>query len=247
MPSLRSMLRKRLHRTFHRFGFRLVRAPSFERSIRNWELDHEPFYFVQVGAHNGITSDPFHRFLFESLAWESILIEPQGPCVRTLRSIYADRPSIRIEHAAIGPAGSLDSGTESSENFLTLYKVSDLAVGLPHWANQLASVRREVIASHIDRIPDIERWIEAERVACEPLARIVNRHLFPRVDLLATDTEGFDFEIIKQIDSLSSLPQFIYYEHLHLSPQEYAESLRFLQERRYHTQAVNNGDTFAWL
>jgi hypothetical protein len=108
-------------------------------------------------------------------------------------------------------------------------------------------VRREVIASHIDRIPDIERWIEAERVACEPLARIVNRHLFPRVDLLATDTEGFDFEVVKQIDSLSSLPQFIYYEHLHLSPQEYAESLRFLQERRYHTQAVNNGDTFAWL
>jgi FkbM family methyltransferase len=246
MPSLRSIFRKALHRTVHRFGFRLVRAPAFERAIRNWELDHQPFYFVQVGAHNGITSDPFHRFLIENLAWESILIEPQGPCINTLRSIYADRENIRIEHAAIGPAKPSGVDSDSAPRTLTIYKVSDAAVGLPHWANQLASPRREVVASHVDRIPDIERWIEAHEVPCKGLAEIVGKHRFPRVDLLASDTEGFDFEIVKQIDSLPSLPQFIYYEHLHLGAEQYAQSLRFLQDRGYQTIAVNNGDTFAY-
>lgn len=240
MSSLRSTLRKKLHRCVHRFGFRLVRTKPFERALRNWELDHQPFYFVQVGAHNGITSDPFHRFLIENLAWESILIEPQSPCVDVLRLIYADRENIRIEHAAIGPAGSVDKT-------LTLYKVSDAAVGLPHWANQLASARREVIASHKDRIPDIERWIETQEVPCMGLAQIVAKHGFPRVDLLATDTEGFDFEVVKQIDDLPTLPQFVYYEHMHLSQQEYSESLRFLHDRNYRTDNFGNGDTFAQL
>ncbi|MFM8189743.1 MAG: FkbM family methyltransferase [Pirellula sp.] len=235
MRSLRSKLRKALHKTVHRLGFRLVRTPVFERAIRNWELDHQPFYFVQVGAHNGITSDPFHRFLIENIAWESILIEPQSPCVQTLQSIYADRPNIRIEHAAIGP----------EQETLRLYKVSDTAVGLPHWANQLASARREVILSHKDRIPDIEQYLQTEDVRCLGLAHVVAKHRFPRVDLLASDTEGFDFEIVKQIDSLPSLPEFIYYEHLHLSKLEYEQSLGFLKDRGYLTQAVNNGDTFA--
>jgi hypothetical protein len=104
-----------------------------------------------------------------------------------------------------------------------------------------------VIASHKDRIPDIERWIETQEVPCMGLAQIVSKHGFPRVDLLATDTEGFDFEIVKQIDDLPSLPQFVYYEHKHLSPQGYSESLRFLHERNYRTDQVNNGDTFAQL
>jgi len=245
MRKLRSFLRKALHRTVHRFGFRLVRAPAFERAIRNWELDHQPFYFVQVGAHNGITSDPFHRFLIENLAWESILIEPQSPCVDTLRSIYADRENIRIEHAAIGAASQSGTSSHPVKRTLTLYRVSDSARGLPHWANQLASARREVIVSHKDRIPDIERWIEVQEVPCVELSEIVQKHGFPRVDLLASDTEGFDFEVVQQIDTLPSLPKFIYYEHLHLSSQEYSRSLQFLKDRGYRTWAINNGDTFA--
>lgn len=238
MRTLRSLLRTSLHRMVHRFGFRLVRIHPFERSIRDWVLNHDPFYFVQIGAHNGITSDPFHRFLLEGIEWRAILVEPQSLCLEVLRSVYADREHIHIVGGAIGPS-------ESSE--LTLYKISEEARGLPHWANQLASARREVIASHRDRIPDIERWMVSETVPCMPLAEVIEQHAFPRVDLLATDTEGFDFEILQQIDSLPSLPQFIYYENLHLPSEVAAESLRFLKERGYKTHAVNQGDTFAAL
>jgi FkbM family methyltransferase len=247
MRTLRSMLRTSLHRMVHGLGFRLVRIPPFERAVRNWELSHEPLYFVQIGAHNGTTSDPFHRFLIEGIAWRAILVEPQSACVRVLQSIYADREHIHIVHAAVGPLSPPGPSGSGSSRELTLYRISDEAVGLPHWANQLASARREVIASHRDRIPDIERWIVSETVPCFPLSEVVSRHGFPRVDLLATDTEGFDFEIVRQIDSLPSLPRFIYYENLHLPSDEYAHSLKFLRDRGYTTEPVNNGDTFAEL
>lgn len=231
----------------HRFGFRLVRIHPFERAIRNWELTHEPFYFVQVGAHNGITSDPFHRFLLEGIEWRAILVEPQTSCVDILRSIYADREHVHLVHAAIGPESKPDAPQNDAASTLTLYKIREDVQGLPHWANQLASARREVIASHRDRIPDIEHWIVSETVRCIPLAEVIEQHAFPRVDLLTSDTEGFDFEIVRQIDSLPSFPQFIYYENLHLPAEEYARSLEFLKDRGYRTHAVNNGDTFAEL
>jgi FkbM family methyltransferase len=157
--------------------------------------------------------------------------------------VYSDRENLRIVHAAVGPSQS--PATTAPKSTVTLYKIRDDAVGLPHWANQLASLRYEVIASHRDRIPDIEKWIVAEEVPSRSLAEIVAESGFPRVDLLASDTEGFDYEVVRQIQNLPSLPQFVYYEHLHLSSEEAAECVDFLHRLGYRTSAVNNGDTFA--
>ncbi len=246
MGSLRSWLRRVLHRSVLGCGFRLVRVQPFERSIRRWELMHEPFYFIQVGAHNGITSDPFHRFVVEGIAWNSLLIEPQTPCVQILKSVYGDRSNVKVLHCAVGGMEASGSGRVGGKS-VTLYKIRDDATGLPHWANQLASLRREVIESHRDRIEDIDRWIVTEEVPSLSMAEIYRESGFPRIDLLATDTEGFDFEIIRQIESLPVLPQFIYYENLHLRASEAADCLAFLHRLGYRTHAVNNGDTFAEL
>lgn len=233
---MRNWFRKSLHRSVLACGFRLSRVKPFERSIRRWELDHADFYFVQIGAHNGVTSDPFQKFIAEGV-WSCLLVEPQPACFEILQSIYCDRPGVHPMQVAIGP----DNTT------LRLFHVRDDAVDVPYWANQLASTRREVVASHADRIPNIEKLIVSVDVPCRTLASLVDEARYPRIDLLATDTEGFDFEVIRQIDALPKKPQFIYYEHLHLNPNEHRESLEFLKRRGYRTHAVNNGDTFAEL
>ncbi len=233
MP-LRAILRKALHTSVLWTGFRLVRVLPFERSLRRWELEHEDFFMVQVGAHNGVTSDPFQRFIAEGV-WSCTLVEPQASSCQILRTIYEDRDRVRTVHAAIGR----ENGT------MTLYKVREGASDVPHWASQLASTRREVIASHADRIPNLEAMIVEEHVPCITLQNVLNESGFPRLDLLAVDVEGYDFEIVKQIDTLPFHPQFIYYEHLHLSDAEQQTCLAFLAERGYACHAVNNGDTFA--
>jgi len=231
---LRQRIRILLHKAILALGFRLVRAAPFERALRRWELDHDDFYLLQVGAHNGVTSDPFQRMIAEG-AWTCTLVEPQRKSCEVLRAIYADRDRVRIENVAIGPEDAA----------LTLFKVRDDAPNVPYWANQLASTRRAVVASHADRIPDLESLIVEEKVPCRTLASIVRESRFPRLDLLAIDVEGYDFEVVKQIDSLPFLPHFVYFEHLHLSREDYQASLAFLAERGYRCHAVNNGDTFA--
>ncbi len=115
---------------------------------------------------------------------------------------------------------------------------------LPYWASQLASLRYEVIASHEDRIPGLREWIVEVDVPSRRLSTLVREAAFPRVDLLAIDVEGYDFEVVKQIDQLEQLPRMIYYEHRHLSESDYQQSLAFLRDRGYRTASIE-GDTFA--
>jgi FkbM family methyltransferase len=208
MNYLHRWLRKLIHLPILALGFRLIRAPRFERVLRAWELEHDDFYFLQVGAHNGVTSDPFHRFVIEGWWWSVALVEPQSRSCEVLREIYRDRIHLKIFETAVG--------TE------------------------------EVIASHTDRIDNLEQWIVEEKVSCRTLASIYQEAKFSRLDLLAIDVEGFDFEVVKQIDGLPHLPKMIYFEHRHLSESDYQSALAFLKHRGYRTENPEQGDTFAW-
>jgi FkbM family methyltransferase len=236
MQPVRRTLRNWLHRTTLALGFRLVRAPRWERALRRWELDQDDFYFIQIGAHNGVTSDPFQRFVAEG-HWTCLLVEPQPPQFQILQAIYCNRPGVQCRNVAIGTANGR----------LPMFSVRPDAPDLPYWASQLASMRYDAVASHADQIPNLLEFIEQQEIPCLTLSTLVDSLHWPRIDLLATDTEGYDFEVVKQIDALPTTlwPKFVYYEHLHLPAEEYAESLEFLRQRGYQPRAVNAGDTFA--
>lgn len=231
---MRQFFRRLLHKLVLSTGFRLSRVTPFERELRRWELDHADFYFLQVGAHNGVTSDPFQRFIVENL-WNCILVEPQAAHFDVLRTIYCDREKVACHQVAIG----------DPDRPMVMYRVRDDAEGVPYWASQLASMRYEVIASHETEIPNLRELIVADPVQCTTLVNLIAEHQYPRLDLLAVDVEGYDFEVIKQIDQLPWKPKFIYYENRHLAATEYQSSLTFLAQRGYKTMAVNAGDTFA--
>ena len=101
MKTLRKLARQFLHRLTLQCGFRLTRAERFERSIRRFELQHDDFYFVQIGAYNGVTSDPFLRFILEG-TWKCILVEPQQRYFSILQAIYCDRENVSCSNTAIG-------------------------------------------------------------------------------------------------------------------------------------------------
>ncbi len=231
---LRRFARQTLHRAVLSCGFSVQRVKPFERVLLRYMLSAPEFWLVQVGAYNGITSDPFCKFLIDGL-WQGVLVEPQRHYCDVLREIYRDRPQVKCRPIAISAA----NGSQP------LYRIADDAPDMPYWAPQLASFRRDVIASHRDRIPNIERYLVTEDVECLTLATLVEQESLPRIDLLAIDVEGSDFDILQQIDSLPARPKFIYYEHLHLSPGDREASQRFLSTRGYRLQAVNAGDTFA--
>jgi FkbM family methyltransferase len=236
MLNLRELTRQLLHRAVLRCGFSLNRVKPFERALLKHQLMHDDFFLVQIGAFNGVTSDPFCKFILEK-SWSAVLVEPQRRYCDVLREIYRDRAGIVCRNVAIG-------ATNETRKF---YRIADDAQDLPYWAPQLASFRYEVLVSHANEIPDIASKIVAEDMECVTLQRLVAEAGIPRMDLLAIDVEGSDFEVLQQIDTLPMKPQFIYYEHLHLVESDYRASLAFLAARSYRTHSVNAGDTFAEL
>src|SRR5262245_27368062 len=64
---------------------------------------HPGFFFVNIGANDGVSNDPIYPFLREH-AWRGIVVEPFAPLLEELRSNYRDFSGIIFEQAAIAAA-----------------------------------------------------------------------------------------------------------------------------------------------
>jgi hypothetical protein len=88
------------------------------------------------------------------------------------------------------------------------------------WYDALASFRREVIAKHTPWIPDIESRISTIDVPTLTFESLCEAHGIRKIDLVQIDTEGYDYEVVKQIDLEKHEPAIVLYEHYHLQPEE---------------------------
>ena len=93
--------------------------------------DPRPFFFIQIGAFDGISGDPIHH-LVRKYGWEGILVEPRAEACAALERNYEGCEGLRFVRAAIGA----ESGAR------TLYSIRDPEdAGLPAWAPGVASFR----------------------------------------------------------------------------------------------------------
>jgi len=195
---------------------------------------HEGFFFVQIGAFDGTTNDPI-RPLVERHRWNGVLVEPQQEAFSALVSTYSDQPQVRLENVAVGP----EPGT------MTLYRVDPTAPGLPPWAPQLATFRRETLLSHRREIPGIEELIQEVRVECVTFDALLERAGSARVDLLQIDAEGFDGEILSSVDLARHRPAIVRYEHKHLDRRTQDTCVERLLDHGYRV-AIEPEDTLAY-
>lgn len=74
---------------------------------------------------------------------------------------------------------------------------------------------------------------------------LLSKHNVDRVDILAIDAEGYDFEIIKMMNLDESGPEIIFFELLHLAPTERSECFEHLSRHGY---SIGNqyGDALAY-
>jgi len=182
----------------------------------------DDFFFVQVGAFDGLTNDPLHD-LIRRFGWRGILLEPQAEAFAALAANYRDQPQLILRNAAVAAA----------DGSRPLYKIRGGVPGLPPWAPQLASFRRETLLAHRDVIPGIDDLIETEEVECVSFDTLLAPFAGRAVDLLQIDAEGNDFEIIKMFHQGGRRASIVGYEHKHLSRREIADCAAFLVERGY--------------
>jgi FkbM family methyltransferase len=192
------------------------------------------FTVVQIGANDGITHDPIHKFIKRD-DWKGVLLEPQPDVFHEfLTKIYANNKGITPLCAAIGEK----DGTQP------IYKVGFSSM---RWATGLASFSKEkieqafedgIVASNCKRfgieIPaDQSQWISQEEVQVIAPATLIQTYGLDHIDLLQIDAEGYDLEVIRIFDIPKTRPQAIIFENVGLNAADYASCLQLLEEQNY--------------
>jgi len=206
---------------------------------------NEPIRVMQVGANDGITHDPIHKFIKRD-HWRGVLLEPQEEVFNQfLSKLYQKDEGISTLNAALGP----------KDEQANLYKI---AFSNKRWATGLATFNKQVLldafkdgrierfaAKYGDQIPQDEiEWIHEDKIQMMSVSSVLKRAKMEAVDLLMIDTEGYDFEIIKLVIKENILPQYIIFEHHHFSEEEYKQCMSFLKIKKYNLKEFD-GNTLA--
>lgn len=208
---------------------------GLEHVIAHDLLRHRPedFFFIQVGAFDGMSNDPLRDFILR-YGWRGVLVEPQREAFYKLERGYAGRPGLVLQNVAVAAA----SGPRP------FYRIRGGA-GLPDWAPQVASFRLETVLKHRDVIPDLADRIETEMVDCLTFEDLLAPLRPERIDLLQVDAEGYDFEILKLFHGAGLRARIVGFEHKHLSRAERDACVEHLLSLGYRV-ALDGPDAVAY-
>ena len=176
------------------------------RIVRAFGRAYPTATFVQIGTNDGRKHDPIRASVVRE-QWTGVMVEPVPDVFSRLVANYGGHPRIKLENVAV-------AATSGEAPF---YYVPQAAPGeqLPSWYDELGSFNKEVVLKHRDRIPRLEERLSCMTVPCVTFDELCRRNGIAAVDLLHTDTEGYDFEIIKTVDLQRTRPLLLIYEHKH--------------------------------
>jgi FkbM family methyltransferase len=208
-------------------------APSIDildLAIRDLVSREPDIFFLQIGAHDGLSYDPIHAYV-RQYHWKGLLVEPQPAIFAKLQENYAEEKQLLFENSAIAPG----------DGVLELHCFEN--ANADDHASMLTSTRKHYLSLNGDGHSGAVKTITVPALSLESL---LTKHKIERVNLLQIDTEGFDFEIIKMIDFKRMKPEIIHYENNFLNRRQKSECSRILGEQNY--ALLNLGiDTIAYL
>lgn len=186
--------------------YTLPKWRRFEKLLRQCASTHDDFFFVQIGANDGVVYDPVYPYVTR-YNWRGILVEPVEYYFDKLKKNYEKNTRLIFENVAI-------SDKEETRDF---YRIKEGIDYLPKWCGGLGTFSLEVLLTHKWAIPNLEDYIVTTKVNCISLGSLLAKYAVEKIDLLLIDTEGYDHEIIKQIDFTKIQPRIIVYEHKHVN------------------------------
>jgi FkbM family methyltransferase len=186
---------------------------------------HSQVLFMQIGANDGNKGDYLERYV-QTRDWRGVLVEPVPYVFANLSRRHGSNSRLTLINAAIAD----HDGTAS-----LYYLPEDDDSSLPSWYDAVATFRREVLLTHTPWIPDIDSRIATIEVPTLTFESLCRGQGIERVDLVQIDTEGYDYEVIRQIDLDKVRPAFILFEHYHLRSDERDACQSYLESHGYRS------------
>jgi len=207
---------------------------TFDSIVSQHLLETADFFFIQVGAFDGLTLDPIRKFILR-YGWKGVLLEPQKNAFEKLKWNYQDQPQLVFKNVAIA----------NQRTTRTLFTVG--GSDLPEWCQSVASFDREVIRKHSLLEPRIDTLIEANEVECVTFSDLIEELGLSKLDLLQIDAEGYDAELVKMFPFHLLRPHIIHFERKHLLRDEMEGALEVLIANGYKFANAGNEDLVACL
>jgi FkbM family methyltransferase len=206
-----------------------IGAFLFEKlnATRNAEVS-----FVQVGANDGSSEDPV-SVLAKRHKWTGLVIEPVKALFTELCTTYRNSPRIECVKAACAEKA------RELQFFQIKYRNGQSA----HSNKGLSSLHRDVIRGHFKSEEEFDRNVEEIRVAALPLNELLEARKIERVNLLVTDTEGADLQVLQGFDLQKYAPDLLMIEHYHLG-EEGRRTLNEMMHGAGYDRVIGAMDSF---
>jgi FkbM family methyltransferase len=239
---MRDMWRYIQARTVGRVVARL-RGPAPDRTadVQQWLgrlIEARPaFSLLQVGAYDGVSNDAVHELLGSFEHVRAVLLEPQAGPFASLQKRWEGSTRVVPIRAALSDA----TGERP------LYVIADAFKHRHPFPDQVSSFYRsrvELACSRYAWRPSAD-FITSVQVPTIDWRTLVQR--YGRFELVAIDAEGYDAEILQQIDLKDLPPEIILYEHVLLPSRIRKDCEQLLVSHGYAVSQVNQNDTLATL
>lgn len=212
-------LRRKLNKILEPRGYKIIKKDRFKELLINEYNKCESFFFVQVGANDGVKFDNLYEFV-TSRRCSGIVIEPISFYFKKLKDNYQKYPDIKPIRIAI----------HKDKKKANLYYVDPTKLKLlPEYAEGIGSFD----IKHHEKSNISDSCMISEKVECVNLMDLIKKYNISNINLLQIDAEGYDAEIIKMINFDIIRPTIIKYEHANLDAKEQHQLIKILESNKY--------------
>jgi FkbM family methyltransferase len=190
--------------------------------------------FVQIGSNDGKKNDPLFRNIIKN-GWKGILVEPDPSNFKKLLHNYSQANGLIFENLGIAP--------ERGE--MLFYKINHITDDEPAWYDQVGSFDKSTFIKNISYEQELEKRMITETLPVITFDDLLQKNKFGKVDLLHTDTEGFDYKILRSINFAVHEIKLVIFEGEWMTQFELREVIQYL--RKYNYRIFRSGADYAGL
>lgn len=177
-------------------------------------------FFIEVGANDGIYLDPLYPYIIKN-NWSGILIEPNHIVFEELKNNYKNTNNLFFENCIVSDKSGMVDFYYNGDNITTLHNTLSYNYAKNNFKEDLKIV------------PTLSLTFDD----------LIQKYDVKKVDVLMTDVEGYDLDLLKTFPFNNIKPKVIIAEHAHLYHQNQTleDIINFLGNQGYEYY-INDSD-----
>lgn len=188
-------------------------------------IPNKSIQVIQIGSNDGVSGDSLNKLILKNERWKVLFVEPVPQLFQELKKNYGSSNRFKFENSAINETGA-------SQIF---FKIDEKAyVDIPDLSKEYEQIG-SFSKAHVHKLASdkLQKYISEIEVNCLSLDELFKKHKITKVDLLQIDAEGYDWQIISQLNLNQFSPIIIVFEHVNLNHQEKEGAINYFS-KQYH-------------